>query len=1507
IVGGSARAYSPSVSPDAFPGEFATREAGFESGLISGGFASVNLLRSDGNGGVEPVSELRDSTGAPVQVLLRFLMDPLDYDVLREPASLSHLPGYVNRPDTIGVPLYYYDEPSGDWLLSPEFGWLENEQGPIPPSELNRIRDGQYEEPVYVAGRVDHFTFYNLDYPESRACLTGRIVDQNSNAVKKGKLMFRSMPGQVGRSFYSNTATIHTDDQGYFRYTGPRSERNSGDDWNNNNRIDTFHSQAEYADKNACSVAIFDNNGSGFRMPQFPERDGCGNIGTIRVSLKQAKKEKFSITFTDIERDGQPGRPLFVDPRSVAGQNYAYATLTDLRIPLMSDIWNCACDNGTTTPDCNRLSTISGSGKASFEIPVLQRDSSDPVQLDERLTGIFSYRKMRPDLGEGAYEFAECAYLTKTKPPKDGDDPIVIECEVEERGQPVIEIVRIEGNTPDLRDFLYDEIVTIEASGTSVSGESIDELDMFYWTNALETLFIASRRLETRPANQLFGTGTDISIRAHGIDYYGFKGDTIATGFSVAEVLLIAEASRSAIPTGDTTRVTAQVTGAVNMGVQWQSLTPQVASVSNQGVVTANEPGIAIIRAQSNADNRVSSSVEIDVINLVADFTVDPAAGDSLTQFQFDASVSVGNITSYDWDFGDGNTASGISTSHIYGASGVYNVTLSLTGDPGLTTSRSRVISTTGQPLVVILANPTVGTVPLEVQFDGSGSVSPSGTIESFAWDFGDGITGSDAVISHTYQNSGTYQARLTVTDDGANVAADSVEIRVVAPPVASFIATPESGEPPLLVSVDASGSVPGEGFITRYIWDFGDGNIIEDGDTTATHLYTDPGFYTIRLTIETNLGLQAFAEREINLGCDNIFTGNITVTNIDQLFMLQSICQINGNLSIQGLNELTSLTGFDNLIEVTGSLSISLNPNLATISGFNRLQKIGGALFFDFNNSLTGISGFTELSEVVRSITIQGNNMLGQLPFFGALTGAQSLNILNNFIESIPEFPILSNVPDGVFIAQNPNLKKITGFGELTGYINQFRVNDNASLEVIDAFHNLTGLGDFRVEDNAGLLEISGFNKVSSIPANLRILNSSQLSEVNAFEILDEVRGQFIFNNTNYSACNILDIYFRILDNRGFGTFGISIAGNPDTGGGVTIQTQEQMDAMNGVCLINGSLTLATQLTDVTGLDQIRRVNGPLTIQNNPNITNLGFLSGLRQAGALSQGGILIRGNASLQSLTGLEALRNTNGITIWDQPLIETIAPLSGLTQLSSGITIRETGIISLQEIQFQYVSGTNAAITIQDNPALINIDVLAAFEAVGQVTIINNPVLESILGLQNVVTTSGNVTLRNNPSLTSLEGLHNLQSMSPSFALILENNGITDLSDLGNLQSAGIIRIENSPVIENLDGLINLTSARRIIIMNSGVSNLDGLSSLSGNLLSIFLENLSNLTSISGLSGIDEVSSLVTISGNPQLNSLDGLQNISRIGLSNTTGVLTILNNAALQNIDGLSGLT
>ncbi|MFY0607672.1 MAG: DUF5060 domain-containing protein [Cyclobacteriaceae bacterium] len=69
-------------------------------------------------------------------------------------------------------------------------------------------------------------------------------------------------------------------------------------------------------------------------------------------------------------------------------------------------------------------------------------------------------------------------------------------------------------------------------------------------------------------------------------------------------------------------------------------------------------------------------------------------------------------------------------------------------------------------PEATFTADVLEGTAPLKVNFNASESTDPDGTIESYAWDFGDGITGAGKEITHTFESRGSFEVQLLILDD---------------------------------------------------------------------------------------------------------------------------------------------------------------------------------------------------------------------------------------------------------------------------------------------------------------------------------------------------------------------------------------------------------------------------------------------------------------------------------------------------------------------------------------------------------------------------------------------------------------------------------------------------------------------------------------------------------------------------------------------------------------------
>src|SRR5262249_7477119 len=149
----------------------------------------------------------------------------------------------------------------------------------------------------------------------------------------------------------------------------------------------------------------------------------------------------------------------------------------------------------------------------------------------------------------------------------------------------------------------------------------------------------------------------------------------------------------------------------------------------------------------------------------------------------FNASLSNdpdGTISSYAWNFGDGTTGSGVTASHTYAAGGDHTVTLTVTDNKGATGQISRTVTTVAPPATVPpRAAFTTQILGRALSVNGSGSSDSDGNITSYAWDFGDGTSGSGVTASHTYATPGPYTVTLTVTDNSG--ATDDVSHAVTA------------------------------------------------------------------------------------------------------------------------------------------------------------------------------------------------------------------------------------------------------------------------------------------------------------------------------------------------------------------------------------------------------------------------------------------------------------------------------------------------------------------------------------------------------------------------------------------------------------------------------------------------------------------------------------------------------------------------------------------------------
>jgi len=272
-----------------------------------------------------------------------------------------------------------------------------------------------------------------------------------------------------------------------------------------------------------------------------------------------------------------------------------------------------------------------------------------------------------------------------------------------------------------------------------------------------------------------------------------------------------------------------------------------------------------------------TSRIQIKIVELLnlpptANFTfspTDPTLYDTIN-FTDTSTDTDGNITSWYWEFGDGNYSVDQNPRHRYAHAGTYTVTLKVKDDWETETVTSKAVPvrkvkttlTVDAPSAVYQGELLTITATLK---DEKHNTVPNVTIEVHLlqerWEnIGSDQTNASGIASITYTPLLAPGAhRFKAVFNGTQILAESsstfiteiIEVVDVEPPKANAgqNRTVNVGE---TVIFDASGSTDNVGIVS-YEWDFGDGTT-ETG-ITKNHIYTSLGKYTVTLTVRDLAG----------------------------------------------------------------------------------------------------------------------------------------------------------------------------------------------------------------------------------------------------------------------------------------------------------------------------------------------------------------------------------------------------------------------------------------------------------------------------------------------------------------------------------------------------------------------------------------------------------------------------------------------------------------------------
>ena len=314
------------------------------------------------------------------------------------------------------------------------------------------------------------------------------------------------------------------------------------------------------------------------------------------------------------------------------------------------------------------------------------------------------------------------------------------------------------------------------------------------------------------------------------------------------------------------------------------------------------------------------------------------------------------------------------------------------------------------------------------------------------------------------------YTVSVTVTDDASPPLSSTEQFtwNINAgnpPPTAVISASPTSGDAPLQVTFDGSGSSDDTGIVS-YAWDFGDGNT-DSGVAPAPHTYSSPGTYVASLTVTDTDTQQHTASVTITVGsADGVVSFTLVNGDTDaDMFDLSDNQQIDQSV-VQGINlniRANTIPGEVGSVSMvlTGPVSNNRTENAAPYALFgDGAGDYFGTPFSNGNYSLsaTAYSGASQSGTVLGTLAIQ---------FSINASGAKESSELVNTDETGSEIRELN----AIRVYPNPNSGSFTLQLEAGDHItSRIEIYDAAGKQIsvikLDVLDNIEGTYDIELPE---------------------------------------------------------------------------------------------------------------------------------------------------------------------------------------------------------------------------------------------------------------------------------------------------------------------------------------------------------------------------------------------------------------------------------------------------------
>eukprot|EP01129_Flabellula_baltica_P013061 TRINITY_DN6002_c0_g1_i2.p1 TRINITY_DN6002_c0_g1~~TRINITY_DN6002_c0_g1_i2.p1 ORF type:complete len:581 (+),score=85.84 TRINITY_DN6002_c0_g1_i2:51-1793(+) len=362
---------------------------------------------------------------------------------------------------------------------------------------------------------------------------------------------------------------------------------------------------------------------------------------------------------------------------------------------------------------------------------------------------------------------------------------------------------------------------------------------------------------------------------------------------------------------------------------------------------------------------------------------------------------------------------------------------------------------------------------------------------------------------------------------------------------------------------------------------------------------------------------------------------------------------------------------------------------------------------------------------------------------------------------------------------------------------------------------------------------------------------------------------------------------------------------------GSLIIERTTNLDFLGRIEIITGELKiLLSNLTDYSKFDALTLV-GDLTIGYDSVAENITFpsLQSVRSLSIYHCTALRTYSFPVLRTVVSLMNMLSNPLVSDVSFPMLEYIGTSTSinthdslslihfpaLTFSGGGIEIKEND--SLNEViypKLEYIDW-NILIYYNNNLTKINFPVLNGSE--GYLVIKNNPELTDV-GFESLVEVTGlttnSIEIIMSPKLTNLS-LDSLRYTARS--IVIEDTAITNLDTLSNLRKIGSgIIIQNNTLLQNIDGLVNLTDVHSV--------DIDVIPSCLWDLYNKFINSFNYVLNCTELTNVPPTSDSQSTTSSSTLNSDSSTTTSNSASTTTITSSTTTTSNSVPTTTTGIS---